>query len=127
MGLIRIVLIKKKPAAKSAAGFFIGTKQRLFLNMGFKEPQRFIETARGGRENIRTVIITGFSSIFNRLAHQIGDSAIMIDQRMEMVFDSVDIFRIRLEDGGFRASRRAISLRSAFTGSSFTSTRSAKW
>src|SRR5690606_23590521 len=65
--------------------------------MSFEEPQRLVEAAGSRGKNIRRVVIPGVVGILDRFAEQVGDVAITLDQRQQMVVNSIDVGRIRFE------------------------------
>lgn len=78
-----------------------------FLHVGFEEPQRLVEIARGCGKDIRRAGVACLIRLIDRLANEIGDIAIALDQLIQVVVDLVDIGRVGLELGGGRYRLKA--------------------
>ena len=62
-----------------------------FLHVGFEEPQRLIKIARGCGEDIRRAGVACLIRLIDRLANEIGDIAVALDQLIQMIMNLVDI------------------------------------
>src|ERR1700730_8373034 len=92
---------------------------RSLLKMSFEKPQRLIESAREGGEEIRGVGIAGAVGFVDRRSHRARDLGIPLDQRGEMVIRRIDLGRVGSKRGavGDRlggAKRGSAELNSAF-------------
>src|SRR5579875_3114384 len=65
------------------------------LNMGFQEPERFVQIARCSGKNVGGIRISRLGRLVDTTPQPIGDGTVTFDQRREMILNGVDVGGIR--------------------------------